>query len=432
MLMASALVGLTLGYITEAMLVGALAIVAWQIYRLDLIYKWVTKPRNNPLPETSGQVHLLHLELSRRQRSDKQRKRQLTQYVSQIRKAISVLPDAIVLIDIHGNIQWANQNADRLLGINWPQDHDVRFTNLIRDPKLAKHLKLTDQAKKDGIPEGIEIPSTKNGDQILNIKAIPYTDDLRMIIIRDVSRLLKINRMHADFVANVSHELKTPLTVLRGYLEILENQKSLDEKLAKPLQQMSAQSERMQLIVNDLLYLSRLEDTENQASHQTVDVTHLVNTIIETVQSKIAEHHHKVQLDIDYNLKILGSPNELHSAFSNLIFNAINYTPDQGVITIKWEKPESGEAIFSVSDNGIGISAAQIPRLTERFYRVDDDRSREGGGTGLGLAIAKHVMQRHDGHLEIESTVDVGSTFRCVFQKSVVFNEQTSRSENLI
>jgi len=305
-------------------------------------------------------------------------------------------------------------------------------SNLIRDPKLAKHLKLTDQAKKDGIPEGIEIPSTKNGDQILNIKAIPYTDDLRMIIIRDVSRLLKINRMHADFVANVSHELKTPLTVLRGYLEILENQKSLDEKLAKPLQQMSAQSERMQLIVNDLLYLSRLEDTENQASHQTVDVTHLVNTIIETVQSKIAEHRHKVQLDIDYNLKILGSPNELHSAFSNLIFNAINYTPDQGVITIKWEKPESGEAIFSVSDNGIGISAAQIPRLTERFYRVDDDRSREGGGTGLGLAIAKHVMQRHDGHLEIESTVDVGSTFRCVFQKSVVFNEQTSRGENLI
>lgn len=418
------IIGFALGYFAEVMLVCAIAIIGWQIYRIDLIYKWIKNPNKHPLPVTSGQIFELHRELNRRSRTNRKRKKQLGRYVKQFRKAISALPDAIILVDPQGKIQWANQNADRLLGIHWPNDHDVGFTNLIRDPKVAELLArqhhvdgpgATANTKPDGKLEGVEIASRHDNEQTLSIKVVPYSDELIMVIARDVSRLVRVNRMHTDFVANVSHELKTPLTVLRGYLEILQGQDSLDEKLAKPLEQMDAQSERMQLVVSDLLYLSKLEDLDNQASHTEVDVTHLINSIVETIQEKTAKKHLKVTLDIDYQTLIIGNQNELHSAFSNLIFNAVTYTPDQGIINIRWQRNSSQGASFSVQDNGPGIPAQHLPRLTERFYRIDADRSREGGGTGLGLAIVKHVLQRHNANLEIDSVVGTGSTFNCVF-----------------
>ena len=248
-----------------------------------------------------------------------------------------------------------------------------------------------------------------------------------MIMVRDVSHLIKVNKMQKDFVANVSHELKTPLTVLKGYLEIMSHHPELPAKLRKPVEQMSEQSTRMQLIVEDLLYLARLEDRLNPGEHQPVEVTQLVNGIIDSIQPVIERKHHKIQLEIDHKLQLLGNPTELHSAFSNLINNAVTYTDDNGVVDVSWKANATG-AEFRVRDNGVGIAVSQLPNLTRRFYRVDDNRSREGGGTGLGLAIVKHVLQRHNAELEINSLIGVGSEFRCLFpqQQLVTVQDQTS------
>jgi len=403
------------------LLLVALGIIAWQIYRLNLLYQWVQNPRKNSMVDSSGQLYLLHRQIARSNAQNAKRKRKLTTYVTQFRQAISVLPDAIVLIDEVGKIEWANPNAKRVLGIHWPEDADVRFGDLIRYPEV-------DTLLKHKIPpeHGVEFNSILNKSQTINIKCVTYTRTLRMIIARDVSRLIKVNQMHQDFVANVSHELKTPLTVLKGYLEILQNNAELPEKFAKPLAQMNMQNTRMQFIVNDLLYLAKLEDNENRKPHDKVDVTQLINAIVESVQTLIQEKHHKLELDIDYQLAINGAQTELHSAFSNLINNAIHYTPDQGTINIRWQKRDD-QAIFSVTDNGLGIPSQHLSRLTQRFYRVDTDRSRDGGGTGLGLAIVKHVLQRHEGKLEIQSTDGVGSSFICVFPNTQIFKDSVDQ-----
>ena len=356
-----------------------------------------------------GLYYLLHKKLNNRNIQYAKRKKQLSGLLSQFRQAVGAMPDAIVLTNVAGKIEWANINAIELLGIRWPDDAGVRFTDLIRHPEVE--IILNDPAN---LKETKEINSIRLKQQDINFKSVPYSKDTRMLIARDVSRLIKVNRMHSDFVANVSHELKTPLTVLRGYVEILQSSDMLPDQFAKPLDQMNIQSLRMQFIVSDLLYLAKLEDKANRAPYQSINMTHLINTIIESVQPMLEEKRHKIALDLDHDLTILGSETELHSALSNLVTNAINYTEPKGEIKIKWAASEFG-ATFSIKDNGLGIPSHHLGRLTQRFYRVDTDRSRDGGGTGLGLAIVKHVLQRHDAELEIESVEGAGSTFLCHF-----------------
>lgn len=410
--------GQAIGYPWQGMLLAAVVIIFWQMRQLQKLYLWVRNPNTHAMPESTGQLHLLQRELSRKARSTRMRKRQLTSLFSQFRQAVSVLPDAIVLIDTIGQIRWANKNAEDMFGIRWPADANLRLTHLVRDPVLESHLSRSSNAscsdEDDMSTIGIEVKAKQEPDQVLNVKVIPYTDDLRMILARDVTRLMKVNRVHSDFVANVSHELKTPLTVLRGYLEILQSNPKLDAALQRPIGQMTLQSERMQLIVQDLLFLSKLEDPHKKDKLEPIDIATLISTIIEMIQPNVAERTHELELDIDHYLRILGDPNELHSAFTNLILNAVNYTPEKGVIKVCWRE-QKGVGVFQVIDNGPGIPAHHLGRLTERFYRIDTDRSREGGGTGLGLAIVKHVIQRHDGRLEIESKEGVGSSFTCLF-----------------
>ena len=415
LILLGALFGFTIGYIVASMLLVSIGIIAWQIYRLKTLYDWVENPKHNPMPEVSGQLYSLYRSINRKNTKNSNRKRQLSAYLTQFRKAVGALPDAIILIDDNGKIEWANKNAKAVLGIRWPEDSNVRFGDLIRYPEVANLLKKAN-SKKNSSEQGVVVNSISNNEQTISFKCVRYTNDVRMIIARDVSRLIKVNQIHSDFVANVSHELKTPLTVLKGYVEILKDSPELPTKFAKALAQMNLQSVRMELIVGDLLYLAKLEDTANIKPHENVDVTNLVNTIVEAVSPLIEEKHHKLELDIDYSLTLAGAQTELHSAFSNLITNAINYTPENGVIKVRWSVSSEG-AVFSVKDNGLGIAPNHIERLTQRFYRVDTDRSREGGGTGLGLAIVKHVLQRHDAELEISSEEGEGSTFKCIFPK---------------
>ena len=408
------ILGFLLEHMTLAMLLAALGIIAWQIYRLNLLYNWLVNPRENPMPEVSGQLYRLYFNINRDRTQDSKRKRQLAAYLSQFRKAVSAMPDAIVLIDDNGKIEWANKNANTVLGISWPDDINVRFGDLIRYPEVDSLLQKADSMSKPPQP-GIVVNSITNSETTISFKCIRYTKKLRMVIARDVSRLIQVNQMHSDFVANVSHELKTPLTVLKGYVEILRDNPEVPDKFRNPLSQMQLQTVRMELIVSDLLYLAKLEDSASIKPHEAINVTNIVNTIIESVTPLIEEKRHKIELDIDYTLELIGSQTELHSAFSNLITNAINYTPENGVINVQWHNSADGPC-FVVKDNGYGIAPQHLSRLTQRFYRVDTDRSREGGGTGLGLAIVKHVLQRHDAELIIRSEEEEGSIFKCVFK----------------
>jgi two-component system phosphate regulon sensor histidine kinase PhoR len=426
LLLLAALFGYTVGYILLTMLLASISIILWQVYRLNLLYLWAENPKHNPMPEVDGQLHSLYRSITRTNAKNSKRKRQLSAYLTQFRKAVSALPDAIILVDDNGKIEWANKNANSVLGIRWPEDSNVRFGDLIRYSEVDELLEKADSKMKP--PEqSVVVSSKSNNEQTISFKCIRYTDTLRMVIARDVSRLIEVNQMQSDFVANVSHELKTPLTVLKGYVEILCDNPDLPIKFAKPLAQMNLQSTRMELIVGDLLYLARLEDSANVTPHETVDITHLINTIIEAVGPLIEEKRHKIELDIDYSLALTGAATELHSAISNLITNAINYTPENGIINVRWQIGRHNDndcAIFSVTDNGYGIAAQHLERLTQRFYRVDTDRSRERGGTGLGLAIVKHVLQRHSAELQIESQEDEGSVFRCVFAKEKITNAE--------
>lgn len=412
----AALLGYALSATLAVTLLAAIGLIVWQLHRVNLIQKWLDNPRDQTMPEMGGLYYQLHKKLTKRNAQYQKRNKQLSNYVTQFRKAVGALPDAIILIDQSEKIEWANSNAGSLLGIRWPEDSAVRFGDLIRHPEVETMLQKT-----ASLDQTFEINSLNHKGLNINLKSVPYTEQTRMIVARDVSQLVKVNQMHADFVANVSHELKTPLTVLKGYVEILQNSQELPDKFIKPLEQMNLQSARMQLIVSDLLYLAKLEDKANKTPQQPVEVTHLVNAIIESIQPLLEEKRHKVELDIDHSLKIIGTETELHSAFSNLIANAINYTEKNGTISIRWKANIEG-AVFSVKDNGFGIPAHHLTNLTRRFYRVDTDRSREGGGTGLGLAIVKHVLQRHDGTLDIQSQDGIGSTFSCYFPNTQIEN----------
>lgn len=421
----STLLGITTGYVLECLLIGSFAIISWQLYRNDALYRWVLNPKAAPMMESNGLIYLIHREIHRQNIKSSRRKNQMSLLLKQFRRAIGALPDAIVLINRGGKIEWANQNAKPVLGIRWPEDASVRFGDLVRYPEVDKLMSLDELSSA----QGVEINSLVNKGSTINVKCVHYTDELRMVVARDVSRLIKVNKMHSDFVANVSHELKTPLTVLRGYLEILEDSGELPDKFIGPVQQMNVESLRMQLIVSDLLYLAKLEDRENKSPHDTIDVTQIVNNIVESVQPLIEDKHHKIELDIDYELSIKGAQTELHSAFANLITNAIHYTADKGQIKIRW-RAENNQAVFTVKDNGAGIPAQHLSRLTQRFYRVDADRSREGGGTGLGLAIVKHVLERHNASLEIASEEGEGSEFKCVFPIKQVARAETPSIAN--
>jgi two-component system, OmpR family, phosphate regulon sensor histidine kinase PhoR len=248
------------------------------------------------------------------------------------------------------------------------------------------------------------------------VTIVPYGHQHRLMVVRDVTRLAQLEKVRRDFVANVSHELRTPLTVVKGYLEVLADDLGQKPSTKTALAQMQMHTERMQRIVEDLLMLSRLETQDRSEVRDQIPVAALLAAIREDAMLLSGAQRHQIELVADRDVWLLGNEKELHSAFSNLVFNAVKYTPAGGKITLRWAA-DQGVPRLEVTDTGIGIAATHIPRLTERFYRVDTGRSREQGGTGLGLAIVKHVLLRHQGRLEITSQPGTGSTFACVFSK---------------
>lgn len=396
------------------LLVATMSYLVWQQRNLIQLQRWMRQPKRIPAPDARGVFDMICCEVERLQDRHRKRKKKLSGYLKQFQEATAALPDATVVLGKTNDIQWANTAAETLLGIEWPQDQRQRITSLVRDPDLVEFLKVAANTKAT-----LDISSPVKPDIYLSLRVVPYGQTQRLLVARDVTRLHRLNMIRQDFVANVSHELRTPLTVIRGYVEtLIGQQEQCPESWQASLQQLESQTRRMQDIIDDLLLLSRLEQNEILEA-EVVMIAAMLGNILEEAQSLSGERQHLFELAADPELKISGKRQELFSAFSNLVFNAVTYTPSKGIIKIRWYRDETG-AHLEVNDNGIGIPEQHIPRVTERFYRVDGDRSRDSGGTGLGLAIVKHVLNRHNATLHIESAFGEGSTFRCDFPPQTI------------
>lgn len=338
------------------------------------------------------------------------RQRKLADLLKRYHHSAMSVPDAMIVLAPNREIEWLNHAACELLRLN-RGDVGLRVDNLIRDPMFTHWL-------SEGVSgRSLEFQSPAEEHRALNLRLEAYGDDRLLLIGRDVTALYRLQGVRQDFVANVSHELRTPLTVLAGYLEtLLDTEVETEGELYRILTHMHQQSERMRRIVEDLLLLSRLETTHPDAEYfESIDMQGLLTMIADDARLLSGEEQHQIVCEIDEGLWLVGIVRELHSALSNLVFNAVKYTPGGGMITLGWHQNEQREPVFFVRDTGIGIEPRHIPRLTERFYRIDVGRSRTRGGTGLGLAIVKHVILRHGARLEIVSQPNHGSTFSVIF-----------------
>lgn len=396
----------------EVMAFGALAFFflrqLWMVLRL---IHWAGCPLGTPTPSASGAWGTVFEALHRRARRASAEREHATQELDRFRRAAEALPDGVLILDGHRNIEWMNLHAEACLGLKASTDTGSRITHLLREPEFLAYLDSPDHR---GVP--LELHTQRNPGRSLQIQAAPFAAGRTLLLVRDVTQLQKLATMRRDFVANVSHELKTPLTVTLGFVETaLESLKDTSpQEIARYLLTAAEQAQRMQQLIDDLLTLSALETDAPPPLEEPVDAAALLADIQHEADA-LSKGRHRIALENHGPRGLLGSARELRSAFANLAGNAVRYTPQGGEIKLCWSGEGEGGARFSVSDSGIGIAREHLPRLTERFYRVDRGRSREAGGTGLGLAIVKHVLERHQAAIQIESEPGRGSRFSAVF-----------------
>ncbi len=402
--------GLLFGQMMTFMFLAAFIYALWlQRSWYQLLY-WLEKPKKNKSPNAEGVINDVcrHIESMRFQ--SRARKKKLSGYLKRFQAATSALPDAVVVLGEYGEVEWANLSAQKMLGIKWPKDSHLRMNNLIRDPSFQI---LIDSSA--GTEQVAFVKSPIDSRVELEMKIVNYLDSGRLLIARDMTQTVKLQKMRRDFVANVSHELRTPLTVLRGYLGTFDKH-SPQEQWKSALPVMLEQSEKMQVMLHDLLELSQLETGEKPLRHLPIDMSVFLTTLIAEAKELTDYKQQSIELQIDSDLMLLGDRDELHSAVSNLIFNAVKYTTQGCRIDVGWRVTDTIAEIY-VNDEGEGIAEHHLERLTERFYRADSGRTQQLGGTGLGLAIVKHVLQRHDAEIKITSDLGFGSQFRCLFPK---------------
>jgi len=404
------LLGLITGEYGWSMALGLAGYLGWHLQQLLRLHKWLrTRKGDEPPPDGYGLWGEVFDNIYHLQRRDQKARGRLQAVIDRVQESTAALKDAVIMLDRDGNLEWWNLAAEKLLGLKTPQDSGQQITNLVRDPRFIEYF------EGSNYQEPLELPSPVSDRLRLQFHITQYGNREHLMLVRDITRIHQLEQMRKDFVANVSHELRTPLTVIAGYLEtLLDNVEAVNPRWLRALQQMQQQGGRMQNLLNDLLLLAKLEATDYPSDNQPVAVDLLLLSIKNDAQALSAERHHRISLEADPHLRLKGSETELRSAFSNLVFNAVKYTPDEGEIRIRWWADDQG-AHLAVTDTGLGIEAKHLPRLTERFYRVDSSRASNTGGTGLGLAIVKHVLLRHRARLEIHSNLGKGSSFTCHF-----------------
>ncbi len=324
-------------------------------------------------------------------------------------EAFQASPNGIVMLDDQDQIEWCNAIAEQFLSIQFKRDVLQRIHYIVRRPEFVQYI----TGRQYEEPVVLEKMGA-NSSRILRLQAFPFSENRRLVLIQDITDLSKAEAMRRDFVANVSHEMRTPLTVMMGFLETVQTLDLPPEQKAQYLDMMMDQGKRMKNLVDDLLTLANLEANTQPAPLTSISMSYLMS-LIKNDAYALSQGKHALNINLNTSCNLLGEEREVLSAFSNLVSNAIRYTPEVGSITVSWGINAAGEGEFSVTDTGPGISSEHIPRLTERFYRVDRSRSRETGGTGLGLAIVKHVASRHQAQLIVESTLGKGSTFTLRF-----------------
>ncbi len=413
------LVSITLGYLTGHILASVIfaagIYVAKHAYYLIRLGYLIQREEQITPPYPPDIWGLIYKELARHRMRSRKRKRTLNRFASRFRKVASSIPDGLIILSKSGQVEWANPAANHLLGIGWPRDEGARLTHLLHIEGLQDYLDAPDYHKP------LEFPSPLNKALIVSLRITPFGSKKaqRLMVARNITEIYNLNQTRRDFVSNVSHELRTPLTVINGFLENLSDNEMLAFQ-RRPFELMLQQAERMNSIINDLLTLSRLELGSAASSEKPVMVADLLLKILDQAKALADQKGGDTfTSDIDNELCLVGEESELQSAFSNLIFNAVIHTPPHTHISVSWKRVGQS-AHLSVEDTGPGIEQKHIPRLTERFYRVDKARSRQSGGTGLGLAIVKHIIARHDGELRISSQPGIGSQFICAFPEEMV------------
>lgn len=387
-----------------------------QLFRLLLWLEQTTSSNINP-PKSYGLWRIAFEAVHRVKEKQVIAKSKLHEIIERIQKSTAALDDGIIMIDSFGYLEWWNRAAEEQLGLKDPNHYGEQITYLLKNNTLLEYF------KQNNHQQNIEFLSPVNNNRHLQMTKTVYGEGGRLLFVRDITRINQLETMRKDFVANVSHELRTPLTVISGYLETLldtlDVQKYTPPVWEKALHRMQEQSIRMKSLVSDLLLLSRLESVQPYTP-ENIPLKPLLNQIISDANALNNKNRYQIILQCSKYAYIRGSQSELRSAFSNLIFNAIRYTPSGGTIKVILKKSKKGVRIL-VEDNGLGIDPIHIPRLTERFYRIDKGRSVSTGGTGLGLAIVKHVLLRHGGRLNISSKLGDGSCFTCHFPKEKIY-----------
>jgi two-component system, OmpR family, phosphate regulon sensor histidine kinase PhoR len=405
------LAGLCLGLLFPPLwlwvLFAACLYLGWQLLNLYRLDRWLRLRSQLDPPSIGGIWGDIIAQVVRLHRRKQYHKQRLVQIFRELRRSTAALPDGVIVLSNQHEILWFNRRAARLLGLRRPIDIGLRIDNLIRSPEFVRYLHGDDFAMPLVIRPPLET------DLYLALQVVPYGAGQSLLLARDVTRQMRLEAMRKDFVANASHELRTPLTVISGYLDTLADDPGIDQAWAGPIRDMRTQAQRMNAIITDLLELSRLESTDGEAPRDPIDVPRMLERLHRDALAKGDRPHH-VLLELECEDGLFGASHEIESAFTNLLVNGLKYTLSEGTVSMRWWSDEEG-AYFSVIDTGIGIPAEHIPRLTERFYRVDAGRSRGEGGSGLGLAIVKHALQRHGGWLDVRSVEGKGSTFTCHF-----------------
>ncbi len=416
---AAAAAGLLWGW-RAAAAVLALALL-FHTSQIAAFLRWLRRPARDALPPGRGLWEEAFAALHRHLKDRDDERERLRAALARFRDAGRALPDGVVILDRDGHIEWANPTAARHFSIDARRDLGRPVANFVRHPDFVAWLAAGD-FREPLVLRGVR------GETVLLVRLIQFGDEQKLLNSRDITAQEKLETMRRDFVANVSHELKTPITVLAGFVETLGDAQI--EMGAAQRQRylglMAEQARRMQQLIEDLLTLSALESSPAPADERPIDMRALVGQLVEEARA-LSAGRHQVHSRVEDEARLTGSARELHSAFSNLVSNAVRYTPAGGSVTLTWRLAD-GRGIFAVEDTGIGVETRHIPRLTERFYRVDQGRSRDSGGTGLGLAIVKHVLQRHQASLEVESELGRGSTFRAEFPAERVTPSDPARA----
>lgn len=406
------LVGWLIGMPLIALCTALVCHLVWSQIQMHRLLSWLHTFEDGEPPQAKGAWGDVYDSLWTFRRRHRTEVRKLQNSLQRVQRTVESLADGLVIITPKGEIHWWNEAAQNMLHLR-ASDEGQTLTNLIRDPHFIEFF----NKNREHVQFVWHNPRTGSYLQFTNNR---HAAGNRLLMVRDISRLRQLEQMRQDFVANASHELRTPLTVLQGYLETFADLRDgLPERLRKGVDLMLAQSKRMANLVNDLLLLTRLDGVDKPVDAKPVDIAHLLRSIVTDAQALSGDRQHDITVKVDSSLFLTGVENELRSAFSNLVYNAVHYTPPGSVIELRWCHDEAG-GYFSVKDNGVGIDQKHIPRLTERFYRVDVSRSSSTGGTGLGLAIVKHVLMHHGARLDIDSKLRHGSTFTCCFPPALL------------